>query len=601
MNALESNGVTAVYNFWLVYLGNRYKNFPSIVWLNGNDFQTWKTSPADDADVSAVAEGIQAADPNHIQTVQLNYFVSTSLDDPNWASIIGLNAVYTYYPTYAEMYHGYNQSSSVPTFLVEEHYEGENVGGEQGTPLVLRRQEYWTMLSGGTGKLYGNTYTWQFLPGWQSNLNTTGTTQLGYLHTLFKPLAWYNMVPDQNNTLVTAGFGTFSSSGLVSANNYVTAAMTLDGSLAMAYVPAAQTITVNMGKLGGPVTAQWFDPTSGVYTNIAGSPFTNSGSMQFTPSPTNSTGDNDWVLLLTASVPPDTQPPTVPGGLIAIAVSPSQTNVSWNASSDNVAVTGYQVFRNGIQIATTTALNFSDTGLNSNTVYSYTVTAFDGAGNTSAQSAPVNAMTLIPDTMPPTVPTNLQSSRMSPHQGRQFPGPPHDGQYSCCGLPGLSRRFIARYDVADFLQRQRTFCFDNLQLYGGPLTIPRVTFPRESQPLAVTTAVRTATPAFVQRNYTTPQTSQSTVTVTYTNSQIAGDTNIVVIGWADTSSTITSVTDSSGNTYQVAIPTATSRLTPESQAIYYAPNINASNGNVVTVKFNQAASFADIRIAEVAA
>jgi chitodextrinase len=595
LNTLESNGLTADYNFGL-YLGNRYKNFPNIVWLNGNDFQSWQSSPNDDADVAAVAKGIQAADPNHIQTVELNYQLSSSLDDPNWAAIVGLNAAYTYFPTYAEMYHAYNQSSSVPAFLVEEHYEGENVGGELGTPLVLRRQEYWTMLSGGAGQLYGDVYTWQFLPGWQSNLNTTGTTQLGYFQNLFKPLAWYNMVPDQSNTLVTAGFGTFSRSGLVSANNYVTGAMTLDGSLAMAYVPAAQTITINMAKLVGPVTAQWFDPTSGAYTTVTGSPFTNGGNRQFTPSPTNSVGDNDWVLLLTASMPPDTQPPTIPGGLVATAISPSQIILSWSGSTDNVAVTGYQVFRNGLQVSTTTATNYSDAGLNSNTTYTYTVTAFDDAGNTSAQSVQANATTLIPDTTPPTVPTNLQSSNITSTSATISWASSADNVavagYQIYRNGSLLNTTSQTFYNDNALSASTTYNY-TVTAYdtSGNISAP-------SQPLAVTTTVHTATPTFAQGNYAAPQTSQSTVSVTYTNSQVAGDTNIVVIGWSDTTASITSVTDSSGNTYQVAIPTATSRLTPESQAVYYASNINPALGNVVTVKFSRSASFVDLRIAE---
>ena len=57
----------------------------------------------------------------------------------------------------------------MPVFMVEAHYDGENVGGEFGTPNVLRRQEYWTMLSGATGQLYGSEY-WNLHTGWQQHL-----------------------------------------------------------------------------------------------------------------------------------------------------------------------------------------------------------------------------------------------------------------------------------------------------------------------------------------------------------------------------------------------------------------------------------------------
>jgi outer membrane protein assembly factor BamB len=108
------------------------------------------------------------------------------------------------------------------------------------------------------------------------------------------------------------------------------------------------------------------------------------------------------------------------------------------------------------------------------------------------------------------------------------------------------------------------------------------------------------TPAaqFVQVNSATPQTNQSTVTVPYTKAQGSGDLNAIAIGFTDTTSTITSVTDSAGNVYQLAAPlTSGSGM---SQAIYYAKNIkpSAAGANVVTVQFSAAVPFADVRVAE---
>src|SRR5207253_7899812 len=107
---------------------------------------------------------------------------------------------------------------------------------------------------------------------------------------------------------------------------------------------------------------------------------------------------------VTAPPPPDTTPPSVPTGLTASAVSSSQINLSWAASSDNVGVSGYRVFRDGAQIATTGATSFTNTGLSPSTTYSYAVAAFDAAGNLSAQSSPASATTpAAADTTPPTV------------------------------------------------------------------------------------------------------------------------------------------------------------------------------------------------------
>lgn len=83
---------------------------------------------------------------------------------------------------------------------------------------------------------------------------------------------------------------------------------------------------------------------------------------------------------------PDTTAPSVPASLAAAAVSTSQINLNWTASTDNVAVSGYKVFRDGVQIGASTAAFYNNTGLTASTTYSYQVSAFDAAGNVSGLS-----------------------------------------------------------------------------------------------------------------------------------------------------------------------------------------------------------------------
>ena len=86
--------------------------------------------------------------------------------------------------------------------------------------------------------------------------------------------------------------------------------------------------------------------------------------------------------------------PTIPSGLTASAVSATQVNLSWTASTHSIAVTGYQVYRGGTLIATLgNVLSFSDTSLTPATLYSYTVAACNAAANCSAQSAVASATT----------------------------------------------------------------------------------------------------------------------------------------------------------------------------------------------------------------
>jgi len=105
--------------------------------------------------------------------------------------------------------------------------------------------------------------------------------------------------------------------------------------------------------------------------------------------------------------------------------------------------------------------------------------------------------------------------------------------------------------------------------------------------------------AFVQSNYADPQTSNTTLSVPYTFAQTAGDLNVVAVGWADSTSSVNSVMDSMGNIYVPAVgPTVQAGFL--SQSIYYAKNIKGApaNGNTVTVTFNGAAGYPDVRILE---
>ena len=120
-----------------------------------------------------------------------------------------------------------------------------------------------------------------------------------------------------------------------------------------------------------------------------------------------------------------------------------------------------------------------------------------------------------------------------------------------------------------------------------------------SQNFTLTVSQAAASIAFVQVNSATPQTAQTSVTVVYKNAQTAGDLNVVVVGWNDSTTQVSSITDSKGNGYALAVgPTVQSGTA--SQAIYYARNIvpAAASGNSVTVTFSKAASSADIRVAE---
>src|SRR5581483_3965405 len=263
LGVLRHNGVAKAHAYGR-WVGQRYRRFANIVWLNGNDFQSWRNQ-ADDAVVRAVAEGIRSVDPAHLQTVELDYPRSTSRDDPLWQPIIGLDSAYSFYATYAEVLRAYNRTPPMPTYMIEANYEHEQYGPgvhSIATLPVLRRQEYWSMLSGATGQFYGSAVIWPFIDGWKEYLEIPSVTQIGYLAKLFASIRWFQLVPDQTHRVVTAGYGTSAPDAKVKSSTYVTTAATRDGRLAVSYLPAGGTITVDMGRFARRVKARWYDPTN---------------------------------------------------------------------------------------------------------------------------------------------------------------------------------------------------------------------------------------------------------------------------------------------------------------------------------------------------
>ena len=116
-------------------------------------------------------------------------------------------------------------------------------------------------------------------------------------------------------------------------------------------------------------------------------------------------------------MPADSVPPTAPTGLAAAAQSSSRIDLSWRAASDaGSGLAGYNVLRDGRSIASTTSIAYSDTGLTANTLYTYTVTAFDRMSpnrNESTQSAAASATTQTAPTPPPTVSLQVTPSSVA--------------------------------------------------------------------------------------------------------------------------------------------------------------------------------------------
>ncbi|QGQ95011.1 DUF4038 domain-containing protein [Paenibacillus psychroresistens] len=287
------------------YLGS-YNN---LIYFLGGDH----APGTDDAAVKQLGTRLKQLNPNRLISYHPNGGTSGSAyyQSESW---LDFNMIQTYTEgstnAYSLVRSDYNLTSPKikPSMLTEPNYENEH----NTTPYYVRTAAYWSMFSGAFGQAYGNGALWNINSAsdpsglWKNHLNDSGVIHLGYLKNLMTARTWYNLVPDQAHTFITSGYG--------SGSSFVSSAVASDSSFGVAYVPSASTVTVNLNKISGGVTARWFDPTNNSYTTISGSPFAaNSGSKTWTSPSTNSAGNSDFVLVLDSGTAPTPTPTPTPG------------------------------------------------------------------------------------------------------------------------------------------------------------------------------------------------------------------------------------------------------------------------------------------------
>ena len=307
-------GFTGTKNFIIgAYLGNRYKT-SNIIWAPGQDFDG--SSPPSAANLLLIADfmaGIASTNPAALLSVQLNFFVSWSHQglsicaNPStcfteYNNNLSSDFVYTYHETYDGVLQAYNANPTMPVFHGEGNYEGGNNDGlgHLATAFDTRIQAWWAMTSGATGYVFGNTNVEHFVSGWPTSLDTTATAQMQFINRLFSRFPWQTFIPDQTHTLITSGFGTYNGpNGAFATANYCTTTWDIS-SFAVVFCPTTATLTANMAAFSKPVVAQWYDTTTGVFLDITGSPFVNSGSQTFATPGAHADGNSDWVLVFQA-------------------------------------------------------------------------------------------------------------------------------------------------------------------------------------------------------------------------------------------------------------------------------------------------------------
>ena len=280
------------------WFANRYKKYPNIVWLSGGDH-----NPVPEA--MAFTEGIVSVDTTHLHTFHAHPGKSTGeiFKGEKWQT---LSACYTYFPAmerdtawqykhvYAMMYEEMLNNYRLPYFLIESAYEDERYS----TTQIIRRQAWWSLLSGASGEIFGQRDIYQLNNNLMSAMNEPGSKSMEILTTFVQSIAWYKLRPDWAHTMFVSGRGTFNSTQYPGGEDYATGAFKPDSSLAILYMPSYRKVGVNMSRFKHAVTVKWFDPSAGIYKTVSGS-FPNKDVEYFEPpSFKNAKGFDDWVLIL---------------------------------------------------------------------------------------------------------------------------------------------------------------------------------------------------------------------------------------------------------------------------------------------------------------
>lgn len=300
--------------------------------------------------------------------------------------------------------------------------------------------------------------------------------------------------------------------------------------------------------------------------------------------------------------------PTAPSNLSVQADRQGPLLLTWTASTSSLGIADYIVERclsagctNFLEVGTATGTSYTDSNVVASTTYSYMVQAVDNGGNVSSFSSVATGTTV--GNQPPTAPSNLTATAVG------------TTQINLSWTASTSSIGLANYVVE---RCQGAGCTTFAQIgtptgttYSDTNLTPGTSYSYEVEAIDIagnlspfsnvattsTGSSGSTTITYVQGAYSTPQSPEATVTVAFPAAQTAGDLNVVVVGWNDSTSTISGVTDTAGNTYTLAVgPTVQSGTA--TQSIYYAKNIAGATTDSVTVTFSAAAAYPDIRILE---
>ena len=252
------------------WIAERYRDVPNIIWT--------MYPRAEQAFVPVLRElaaGLQKGDEGrHIITVHPDPSPASSsfIHSESWMAC-NMIQTWAYYDRIYEMVtDDYSLKPKKPVIMAEGAYEDGSEYGFPVTPLMVRRQAYWSYLAGGYHS-YGHNDVWRVLPTWKSALEAPGASQMEVLRKIFTGREWWQLVPDQSVFACQRPDGKMMN----------TAARSRSGDWIMVYLSSPTEVSINMDKITASnlVEASWINPVNGAQTRIGSFPNTGAPAFSF--------------------------------------------------------------------------------------------------------------------------------------------------------------------------------------------------------------------------------------------------------------------------------------------------------------------------------
>src|SRR5262245_29553643 len=248
---------------WAAWVTRRYRDFPNIIWTIYP-----KATDSYRAITAKLAEGIQEGDRGrHLVSMHPDPSPASSsfMHAEPWLSFNSIQVWNELGRVYPMTLSDYQKTPIKPVTMLEGVYEGGEEYGYPITPLLVRREAYYTCLAGGFHG-YGHNDSWRVRPRWRAALDDPGAGQMTILKNAFTSLPeWWTLMPDQS--VLTSG-------GTTQGDALNLGARAANGKWIIAYIAGETNVAVNMAKItvADSASAEWIDPVTGKQQSIGNFP-----------------------------------------------------------------------------------------------------------------------------------------------------------------------------------------------------------------------------------------------------------------------------------------------------------------------------------------